>query len=89
MKLTLKLMSVIVAGIIALTALDVYLTVRREIRLFDTDMKRDALVLGRSVRDLLEHIWRVGGQEGALALIERVNAEGHIIRMRWVVPIFP
>jgi two-component system NtrC family sensor kinase len=84
MKLTLKLMSVIVAGIIALTALDVYLTVRREIRLFDTDMKRDALVLGRSVRDLLEHIWRVGGQEGALALIERVNAEGHIIRMRWV-----
>ena len=84
MKLTLKLMSIIVAGIIGLTALDVYLTVRREVSLFDTDMKRDALVLGRSVRDLLEDVWQAGGQERALALIDRVNAEGHMVRIRWV-----
>ncbi len=84
MKLTLKLMAVIVAGIIGLTVIDIYLTVHREIELFDTDMKRDALVLGRSVRDLLEDVWRVGGEERALALIDRVNTEGHIIRMRWV-----
>ena len=84
MKLTLKLMTVVVAGIIGLTALDVYLTVRRQIRLFDTDMERDALVLGRTVRDVLEDVWRTSGEEGALALIDRVNAESHTMRIRWV-----
>ncbi|MCB9850773.1 MAG: HAMP domain-containing histidine kinase [Phycisphaerales bacterium] len=84
MKLTLKLMAVIVAGIIGLTVLNAYLTVRREVRLFDSDMERDAQVLGRSMRNLIEELWQVSGEERALAIIDGVNGDGHVIKMRWV-----
>jgi two-component system NtrC family sensor kinase len=47
-------------------------------------MKRDALVLGRSMRNLLEDVWRESGEKRALGFIDRVNAERHVTQMRWV-----
>jgi len=63
MKLSVKLMSFIFAGIIVLLTIDGYLSFHREIALFDHDMERDARFLGRAMKELVSHAWEAGGME--------------------------
>ena len=57
MKLTIKIMSLIFLGIIALLVVDGYISVKREINLFDNDMKRNAHLLGNTVKELTLDTW--------------------------------
>lgn len=84
MRLSAKLMAFVFAGIIFLLALDGYLTVHREIALFDKDMKRDALLLGRTMKGLVLHAWKTNGEEKALQLIKTADRDEDEIGIRWV-----
>lgn len=85
MKLTIKIMSLIFLGIITLLAIDGYLSVRREITLFDNDMKRNALLLGNTVKELTLDTWHTSGKKRALDLIKSVDKEKNHMRVRWVM----
>ena len=65
MKLTIKIMSLIFLGIIALLVVDGYISVKREINLFDNDMTRNAHLLGNTVKELTLDTWRKTGQDRA------------------------
>jgi two-component system, NtrC family, sensor kinase len=84
MKLTIKIMSLIFFGIIILLAADGYLSIKREIKLFDNDMKRNAHLLGNTVKELTLDTWHEAGQYRALELIKRVDKEENYMRIRWV-----
>jgi signal transduction histidine kinase len=84
MKLTIKIMSLIFLGIIALLVVDGYISVKREINLFDNDMKRNAHLLGNTVKELTLDTWHEAGQNRALELIKRVDREENYMRIRWV-----
>jgi len=84
MKLTIKIMSLIFLGILALLVVDGYISVQREINLFDNDMKRNAHLLGNTVKELTIDTWHDAGRNRALELIKRVDREGNYMRIRWV-----
>ena len=84
MKLTIKIMSLIFLGITTLLAADGYLSVKREISLFDNDMKQNAHLLGNTVKELTLDTWHKAGQNRALELIKRVDKEENHMRIRWV-----
>ena len=84
MKLTIKIMSLIFLGIIALLAADGYISVKREINLFDNDMKQNAYLLGNTVKELTLDTWHESGRNRALELIKKVDKEENHMRIRWV-----
>lgn len=84
MKLTGKLVSVILLEIVALLAVDGYLAVRREKEMFQSDMQRDASLLGNVLKDVVAETWRAKGSEAAIQLLKKSNREQHMMRARWV-----
>ncbi|MBW1900907.1 MAG: HAMP domain-containing protein [Deltaproteobacteria bacterium] len=84
MRLSTKIMSFVSLGIIALLAIDGYLSAHREIKLFDNDMEHDALLLGHAMKKLVADAWQVKGQDLTMELIGEANKDEHQIRIRWV-----
>ena len=84
MKLTIKIMGLIFLGIIALLAVDGYIAVKREINLFDNDMKQNAFMLGNTVKELTIGAWHESGRNRALELIKKVDKEENHMRIQWV-----
>jgi two-component system NtrC family sensor kinase len=84
MKLTIKIMSLIFFGIISLLIVDGYMSVKHTMNLFDNDMKRNASLLGNTVKELTLDTWHEAGQDQALALIKRADREENHMRIRWV-----
>ena len=60
-------------------AIDGYLSVKREIKLFDTEMKREALQIGHAMKDLVVEVWHTSGQRRAMQLIRAANNEEHLV----------
>jgi two-component system, NtrC family, sensor kinase len=83
-KLALKMMAAFMAAIVLLVAVHTYLTVLRDIDLFDREMKRDAHLLGSFLALRIAEIWPVNGLERALQLIEDVNVVDDRAYFRWV-----
>ncbi len=77
-------MSLIFLGIITLLAADGYISVKREINLFDNDMKQNAHLLGNTVKELTLDAWHESGRNRALELIKKVDREKNHMRIRWV-----
>lgn len=84
MKLLTKITSVILLGIIVLLVIDGFITVRREVTLFDNDMARDGILLGRAMKELIVTKWKNEGMGAAMELIREANKEEQQIGMRWV-----
>jgi len=84
MRLSTKIMGFVSLGIVALLAIDGYLSAHREIKLFDNEMEHDALLLGHAMKDLIAAAWQVKGQDLTLKLIEAANRDEHRIHIRWV-----
>ena len=57
---------------------------RREIALFNTDMEKDALLLGNAMSGMAEHAWNASGEETAIHLIRDANAKENAVAIRWV-----
>jgi len=84
LKLAAKIILTVAAGLLLLLAVDGYLTVRREISLFEADKRHDALLLGNAVRGVLAEAWLTGGRESALELIDDIGRNEPGFQVRWV-----
>jgi two-component system NtrC family sensor kinase len=84
MKLTAKIICLVLAVIAVLLAADGYLSVQRDTQLFADDMQNDTLLLGHAMKDLVIDVWRIGGQAQAMQNIARRNDGSQQIRIRWV-----
>ena len=84
MKLTAKLVSILLLGMIFLLAIDGYITIQRETDLFEANMKRDALLLGHAMKGLVVDSWRAEGGARTQQLIEDANAAEDRVSIRWV-----
>jgi len=84
MKLTAKLVFLLLLGIILLLAIDGYLSLQRETDLFEANMKRDAILLGRAMKGLVADSWNADSGARAQRLIKDANAEEDRVSIRWV-----
>lgn len=84
MKLTRQLYAVVVLGLVLVLAVFAVFAHRREMRLFETEMRHDAHVLGHAMSAMVYEIWRDRGEAQALSLIRDANAGESFIRIRWV-----
>ena len=84
MKLFYKVYFFLLVLLILLLGVSGYIGYHREVTLFSSDMERHALLLGRSLSGLIEHVWRESGPEKALSLIHDANKEEHRVQLRWV-----
>jgi two-component system NtrC family sensor kinase len=84
LRLLIRIVSSVLLGIIALLAIDGYLSVRREIDLFDSDMARDGILLGRTLKPVIAETWRTEGEEAALEAIREIRQQTQRVQLRWV-----
>jgi len=84
MKLAVKLILVVALGIAVVLLVDGYISLRRQRRLFETDMRHDIHVLGSVVRQLTLDLWNAGDREHAWRVIEDANDVVPSIDIRWV-----
>jgi two-component system NtrC family sensor kinase len=84
LKLAAKLILIIVVGSLVLLAVDGYLSVEREIDLFEADMAHDTLVLGHALEGVVADVWRRGGPRLALEMIEDVDRGTADLQVRLV-----
>ena len=84
MRISGKLTLGVIAGIVAILAISSYLTVNREVRLFETDMARDHETFARAVALSMARVWRVDGRAHALGLLEQLDAGEGAVHVRFV-----
>jgi signal transduction histidine kinase len=61
-----------------------WIRLAREVRVFETDVERDHVTLGRGIRAPVLEVWRREGEGKALQLIDAANTEEADILIRWV-----
>ncbi|HET6203183.1 MAG TPA: ATP-binding protein [Planctomycetota bacterium] len=84
MRLTARLVSWILLGVVVLLVVDATLFVRREGDLLREDMRGKARQLGRALRGPVADAWQEGGEAEALRLVQDANNPDHAIRVRLV-----
>ncbi len=84
MKLTAKLVFIIILGIIVILVADGYISYLHQVKLFEEDMKLDIRSIGLAMKELVAVVWRLDGQQRALDVIEETNKGGHKVHIRWV-----
>jgi signal transduction histidine kinase len=84
MKLARKMVFWLLAGVIAVLLVSAWLRVQREVELFDSDMQRDDLLVGRAVASGVTRTWRFEGEEAGLDLIRAFSSGKHHVEVRWV-----
>lgn len=83
-KLAAKLIASLALAVVAMLTLEAYVSVQRNVEVFESDMRRDANQLGRTLKDLTEDVWKTNGQQRAMQLIEEANEEELLVSVRWV-----
>ncbi len=84
LKLAAKIILIVTAGVLILLAVDGYLTVQREISLFELDMEHDALLLGHAVRGMLSDVWVESGRKRVLQLVDDINKGERDLEVSWM-----
>lgn len=84
MRLTRKFLLALVTGNLVIVAVSALIEIRREVALFDSDMREDARVLGESIRVGALRMWEARGEAAALALVRQEAEQLHDMRVRWV-----
>jgi two-component system NtrC family sensor kinase len=84
MKLMAKLVFILLLGIVVVLLIDGYLSVRREVELFEWNMKRNALLLGHAMKGLVIDSWGSDGGKRALRLIQDANEHERQVSIRWI-----
>jgi two-component system, NtrC family, sensor kinase len=84
MRISGKLTLGMIGGIVAILAVSSYLTVNREVRLFETDMARDHETFAKAVASSMARVWRVDGRAHALGLLEQLDAGEGSVHVRFV-----
>ncbi|MGC4063916.1 MAG: ATP-binding protein [Polyangiaceae bacterium] len=86
MRLALKLILATVVGILAVFAVFGVLRAKREMALFDSDMRKDHRLIGATLGLCVANTWNTSGQEHALELVARSDADRPDLRIGWVFP---
>ena len=84
MKLALKLVSIAVAGVALVLTVDTFISIRREIALFDADARHDSRLLGDTVKAVLTEVFDSKGQKRVLELIHDIDQDEPDVHIRWV-----
>ena len=84
MKLARKLFVALILGMLAVLAVHAAIRIRRELTLFESDMQRDARVMGRALGSAVAEVWQTEGPERARALIQKVDVRQSDILIWWV-----
>ncbi|MCB9677724.1 MAG: HAMP domain-containing histidine kinase [Alphaproteobacteria bacterium] len=89
MRLSWKLHAAVFVVTAAVLALQTALRLHREEALFESEMVRDHLVMGRAMRHAVEDEWDDGGEASARALVERLDIREPAVRIRLLTAELP
>lgn len=84
MRLTYKLTLALLLGMSVILAANAWVRVQREVALFESDMKRDASLMGRTLAGLVRQLWRTEGEERVVHLLEETSRGDPDVNIRWV-----
>jgi signal transduction histidine kinase len=84
MKLVPKLTAALVGGTLAVLVTNGYLRIQRETAALHADRESDQALLARSLGAAVTAVWRSGGPDEALQVVDGANARGGRVRVRWV-----
>jgi two-component system NtrC family sensor kinase len=84
MKLALKLVLALVLGLIVITTVHGWLSVRHQTRQFELDVKADAERLGDVLEEAVQEAWRQGGHQRVSDLIREASEYEHTMEIHWV-----
>jgi two-component system NtrC family sensor kinase len=85
-RLALKVVLATVLGTLAVLVVFGYLRMRRELALFDSDIRQDHALIGTTLALCVASTWSASGAERALGLVEQANADRESLTIRWVYP---
>jgi len=84
MKLAAKLVSLVVLGLIAVLVIDGYLSVEKDVEIFEAEMKSDAHLFGRAMAGLVSLARRSGDASLAGRMISEADRESRQLNIRLV-----
>jgi len=84
MKLTLKLVCVVLAVTVLVLSIAGYLRVQREVDTFQSTMAQDGRLLGQIIGGMLADVWQTQGQARVLQLLEDANASTQRLHFSWL-----
>ena len=84
MKLFYKVYLLLILVLILTLAGAGYISYRREIAQFNTDMEKDALLLGKALSGMVERAFNQSGERMAAQLIREANTKEGLVAIRWV-----
>src|SRR6185369_14211877 len=86
MRVALKLVLATVLGTLAVLIIFGWVRARREVELFDNDMRRDHLLVGTTLAVCVADEWLNAGQDRALQLVKQADEERPHMRLGFVHP---
>jgi two-component system, NtrC family, sensor kinase len=86
MKITLKLVLVVLASAALILSLDGYLRMQRNVALFEADLEADAQMLGQVLGSMLADAWQREGQQRVQRIVKDANASHSRLRFNWTGP---
>lgn len=86
MRVALKLVLATVLGTLAVLIIFGWVRARKEIELFDLDMRRDHLLVGTTLAVCVADEWIVAGQARAMQLVRQADEERQHMRVGFVHP---
>ncbi len=84
MKLALKLTLPLVVCVFVVLGALAFSSLRREVALFDSDMRRDQALVGRSLAVAVAQAWRHDGEAAARELLRKVAARQEPVSLEWL-----
>ncbi len=84
MRVALKLVLVMVLILAAVRVIEGVMTIQRETERLSADVQRDAVLMDRMLRILIEDIWDQHGREAAIERIDAINVSQHPVKIAWV-----
>ncbi len=84
MKLALKLTLPLVGCVFVVLGALAWSSVRREVALFESDMRRDQALVGRALALAVAEVWRQDGEASARSLLAKMGARHEPVRLQWV-----
>jgi two-component system NtrC family sensor kinase len=86
MRLALKVVLATVLGTLLVLVVFGYVRVRREVALFDSDIRNDHALIATTLAVCVARTWSTAGVEAALALVDHADADREYLTIRWVYP---
>lgn len=84
MKLALRVTMAVIAGVVIVLGGFGYLRVRREIAMFDADMRKDHALIGSTLAVQVSETWLLDGPERAMAVVALADSNREGVHIGWV-----